>query len=440
MSSRRDQVDAQRYMLTRVTGALVRAEPETAESPTRRDRTGTVGGLVFAVLLVGIAAVWALFPGAGSTRWQQPRMLVVDAGTGARYLLMAGRLRPVNDVATATLAAGGKLTPVVVASRKLARLPHGEPLGNPAGPQVLPAASRLKKGVWRACDLGKENIGLDIGVPADPGPLGADEAMTVSADGKTYLLWGGRRLRIGAAWVTDVLGLAPLTPVPVGTTWLNLIPLSGSAEPPVVDGEGGKGPAVAGQPTTVGQMFDVDLDTGTVGHYMMTVAGLAPMTDTEYLLKRARPGARAVTVIGPADLAAALQRGPATPLSTLPATPPKRRPVPDGTAVCVEYTGHPGGPPAVVFSPDFARPAGAGAGGAAVVRVPPGGGALLLPRLDGDLSQLTAGLVDERGFVYLVASRDLSALGYGTGQAVVMPPSLVAMLPKGPALVRPERG
>ena len=108
MSSRRDQVDAQRYMLARVTGALVRAEPEVAESPTRRDRTGSVAGLLLGVVLLAVAAIWALVPGSGSTKWQQSRMLVVDSSTGARYVLLNGELRPVDDVATATLMAGGR--------------------------------------------------------------------------------------------------------------------------------------------------------------------------------------------------------------------------------------------------------------------------------------------------------------------------------------------
>ncbi|WP_432990131.1 type VII secretion protein EccB [Dactylosporangium sp. CA-233914] len=436
MSSRRDQVDAQRYMLSRVTGALVRAEPETAESPTRRDRTGTVAGLVFGLLLLGVTAIWALFPGSGSTRWQQPHMLVVDDRTGARYVLVSGQLRPVDDVATATLLTGGGLTPVVVSSATLAKVPRGVPVGNPAGPQVLPAADRLNAGVWRACDLGQGHVGLDIGVPAGAQPLGGGEAVPVTGGGKTYLLWGGRRLLLGEAWVADVLGLGLVPPIPVGAAWLDLIPLSGTAGPPTVEGDGGNGPTVAGKPSSIGQMFLVDLGNGKVGHYMMTRGGMAPLTETEYLLQRARPGSVAETAIGAADLAATPQRTPVHPLTTLPATPPRPRSTPDGAAVCVEYTGRPDHGPTVVLSPDYARPGTV----AATVRVSPGGGALLLPRLDGDAAQLPAVLVDERGIGYPLAGRDISTLGYAAAQAVVMPSALVALVPAGPALVRPEGG
>lgn len=436
MSSRRDQVDAQRFMLSRVTGALVRAEPETPESPTRRDRTGTIAGFVFGLLLVGVTAVWALFPGSGSTRWQQPHTLVIDDRTGARYVLLNGQLHPVHDIVTATLLTGGALTPVVVSSKRLSTVPRGAPVGNPAGPQVLPAAGRLNAGVWRACDLGKDHIGLDIGAPAAEQPLGDGEALPVSSGNKTYLLWGGRRLLLGEAWVTDVLGMALMPPIPVDSAWLDLIPLSGTAGPPAVEGAGSKGPAVAGAPSTVGQMFQVDLGAGKVGHYMMTAGGLAPLTETEYLLQRARPGSAAETAIGAADLAAAPQRTPVKPLTTLPATPPRPRPAPEGAAVCVEHSGRPGQATVVVFSPDRAQPGT----GAVTVRVAAGGGALLLSRFDADPAQQPAALVDERGIAYPLAGRDISALGYSAQQAVVMPPALVGLLPAGPALARPGGG
>jgi len=434
MSSRRDQVDAQRFMLSRVTGALVRAEPETPESPTRRDRVGTITGLVLGVLLLGVAAVWALLPGStGSTQWQQPHMLVIDDRTGARYVLVAGVLLPVADVATATLLTGGALTPIVVSSSRLAKLPRGNPVGNPAGPQVLPAADRINAGVWRACELGGGHLGLDIGAPAGRRPLEAGEALPVTSGGRTYLLWGGRRLLLGEAWVADVLGLALMPPTPVGGALLELLPLSGTAGPPVVDGAGTAGPAVAGEPTVVGQTFQVDLGAGKVGHYLMTRTGLAPLTETEYLLQRAHPGAAAEVSIGAAALAAAPQRTPAQPLSTLPATPPRPRPVPEGAAICVERGGRAGQAPAVVLSAEHAEPGT----GAVTVRVATRGGALLLPRLDGDANQLPAVLVDERGIAYPLAGRDIGTLGYAAEQAVVMPPTLIGLLPAGPALVRP---
>ncbi|GAB2922063.1 type VII secretion system ESX-2 subunit EccB2 [Micromonospora polyrhachis] len=443
MSSRRDQVDAQRYMMGRVTGALVRAEPETAELPTRRDRTGTVVSVVLGIVLLGVVAIWALIPGSGSTRWRQPRTLVVDSSTGARYVLVDGRLSPVDDVATATLLAGGRLTPITVSSSQLAKVPRGAAVGTPAGPQVLPAASRINQGVWRACDLGAGRIVLDIGVPAAPEPLGDGQAVPVTADGKTYLLWGGRRLLLTQSWVADVLGLGLLVPVPVTTAWLDLIPLDGTVAPPSVPEAGSAGPTVAGRPTSIGQMFAVDMGNGTISHYLMTAGGLAPLTETEYLLKRAMPGSVRETPIGAADLVAAGQRSPVRPLTTLPAAPPQSPSTSKDAVVCVEYAGRADEKPRVVLATATDKPSGgSGPKTSVLVRVSPGGGALLMPpaRAGVDPNRQQGLLVDERGIAYPVNGGDVTTLGYALDRAAVMPAALVAMVPVGPAVVRPGGG
>ncbi|MFG1849159.1 type VII secretion protein EccB [Micromonospora carbonacea] len=441
MSSRRDQVDAQRYMMARVTGALVRAEPETAESPTRRDRTGTIVGLVLGVLLLGGVAIWALMPGSGSTSWQQPRMLVVDASTGARYVLVDGRLRLVNDVATATLLAGGRLTPVTVSSARLASVPQGSSVGTPAGPQVLPAAGRVNQGVWRACSRDANRVVLDVDVPAAPDPLGDGQALPVTAGGRTYLLWGGRRLLLPQPWMADVLGLGLLAPVPVATAWLESIPLDGTVGPPKVARAGGAGPRVAGRPTSIGQLFAVDMGNGKVGHYLMTSDGLAPLTETEYRLQRATPGAAKETAITAADLVAAGQRSPVRPLTALPATPPAPPSMPEDAVVCAEYAGQADEKPKVVLANGAGLPSGGSGGKPGVtVRVPSGGGALLMPPADADTDRWRQQglLVNERGIAYPILGGDVTTLGYSLDQAVVMPKPLVAMLPAGPALARPE--
>jgi hypothetical protein len=220
----------------------------------------------------------------------------------------------------------------------------------------------------------------------------------------------------------------------VATAWLDLVPLSGAAVPPTVAGVGSPGPTVAGKPTAIGQMFRVDLGNGAVGHYLLTADGMAPLTDTEYLLQRARPGSTGETAITAADLAGTTRRTPVSPLTDLPGTPPKARSTQDGAAVCVEYDGRPDrGPTVVLTDPP------AGDDGNLTVRVPPGGGALLLPHIDADPLRQQGVLVDERGIAYAVDATDITTLGYSPDQAVTMPPAMVALLPTGPALVRPQR-
>jgi type VII secretion protein EccB len=443
MPSRRDQVDGQRYMMARVTGALVRAEPETAELPTRRDRSGTLTGIVLGMVLLGVVAIWAIMSESGSTRWQQPRMLVVDSSSGARYVLVDGRLRPVNDVATATLLAGGRLTPITVSSSQLAKVPQGASVGTAAGPQVLPAANRINQGVWRACSVGAGLIVLDIDVAAAPEALGDGQAVPVTAGGKTYLLWAGRRLLLSQPWVADVLGLGLIAPVPVATDWLDLIPLDNTATPPKLAGAGGAGTEVAGRPTSIGQIFAVDMGNGTAGHYVMTADGLAPLTKTEYLLLRATPGSGGETAVTAADLTAAGRRSPVRPLTTLPPTPPEAVSTSEESVACVEYAGPAGEKPTILLATATGRPTSHSGGKIAVTaQVSPGGGALLTSAASAgtDPYQQQILLVDEQGIAYPVAASDVATLGYSLDQAVVMPTALVAMLPVGPALARPGVG
>src|SRR5262245_22672624 len=90
MQSRRDQVQAHAYVVGRLVSALVRAEPDLAESPVRRNTTGWFVGLLIAALLVAAFAVFGLiFPGGGRL-WTQPGALVVEKETGNRYIYLDG--------------------------------------------------------------------------------------------------------------------------------------------------------------------------------------------------------------------------------------------------------------------------------------------------------------------------------------------------------------
>jgi type VII secretion protein EccB len=423
-------------MLSRVTGALVRAEPETSESPHRRDRAGVITGILLSVLLLGVAVVWALVTGSGgSTQWQQPRTLLTDATTGARYLLVGGQIRPVDDIASATLLAGGHLTPMVVTSSQLDKFPRGAPIGSGAGPQMLPAAALVNIGVWRACAVDDSRVELDIDAPASTVRQSADEALRVTDGNDSYLLWNGRRSLLRDAWVADVLGLGTQAPVTVPPSWLDLIPSGDPAAPPDLPGSGDPAATVAGHLTKVGQVFSVDLGNGRVAPYVMTNGGLAALTETEYLLSRARPGQAPEIAISASDLAAAGQRTPPKALTTLPTTPPQPLAVGSGAVVCLEYVpATKPGDPAIVFAP-----APVGSAAKMTVMVPRGAGAVLLPHPDAQAYDQRGLLVDDRGIGYEVNGSDLRTLGYA-GEATAMPRALVALIPTGPALSRPGGG
>src|SRR5205823_7995753 len=120
MQSRRDQVQAQTYVLGRLTSALVHGEPDAAETPMRRTTIGLFAGLMIAGIIIAVAAVIGLiFPAAGST-CKKPGVLIVEKETGTRYLYVSGRLHPVLNLASVRLLTQGQPTVESVSSRALA--------------------------------------------------------------------------------------------------------------------------------------------------------------------------------------------------------------------------------------------------------------------------------------------------------------------------------
>ncbi|WP_261562440.1 type VII secretion protein EccB [Frankia tisae] len=453
MQSRRDQVDAQSYLLTRLTSALVRAEPDALELPTRRDSRGLIAGILLALTMLAGVAIWALISSGGSTAWRQPGKLIIDRSTGSRFLLVVGELRPVRNVASARLAVDGAVDPVTVAGSKLARVPRGAPLGTVDAPDLLPAPDHLNVGVWRAC-AGTDPavaVRLDIGGPPAERRITGDAGLLVSAAGRDYLLWHGRRLAMGRPWAAAVLGYGATTPVPVDEAWLELVPAGPDMEPVDVPGRGTPGPQVGGRPAALGQLFAAPAagGTGTV-HYLLLPAGLTPLSTTQAALALAEAGGAPELPITPAELAAGPRTAVGAAQDELPAVPPPLRAPGHGEAVCVESAGHPdaGHPDAghpdtesldVVLAAPPAAPGTRAAGGVAV-SVRPRGGALLVARADVAAKDQPALLVDGVGIRYPLAGDAVRALGFQVERATVVPPRLLGLLPAGPLLTTPEGG
>src|SRR3954470_1467300 len=103
MQPRRDQAHAPLFVMDRTTSGMLRADPDAPESPQGRTNRGTAAGIVVAVLLCAAAFVWGLISPGRSDTWRDSRSLIVDQDTGASYLYVDGRLRPVRNYASARL-------------------------------------------------------------------------------------------------------------------------------------------------------------------------------------------------------------------------------------------------------------------------------------------------------------------------------------------------
>ncbi|AKZ54119.1 putative membrane protein [Streptomyces ambofaciens ATCC 23877] len=471
MHSKRDQVQAHLFIMGRLASAMLRTEPDAPESPLGRTNRGAAIGVIIAVLVCAGAFVFGLIRPGGNDSWRSGENLVVDKQTGARYLYLDGRLRPVRNYASARLVTGGDLGVTTVGTSSLAGTPHGSPVGIPDGPEALPGTGDLDRTPWLVCSgvlprttgvvATTTTLALGADAPEDvPGGrrLGGGEGMLVAGpDDATYLLWQGSRLRVDErAKAAEALGYGDVTPRPVSAAFLDAFPLGPDLAPAEVPGRGEKGPELAGRSTRVGQLFKVDVPGSPPRYHLLTREGLVPLTDTgaalllgdERTREKAYGGAAAaVTTLGADTLAGHLApdaRGSGA--ADLPATPPEAVTTPTGSVACAEVDSADSGvrvgtsvlpeaalpepvqPPAPEVEPGCLKvdSIAVRTGKGALVRASSASGSAL-----GD----TTYLVTDEGVKYRLLSQEaVKALGYEGLRARTMPSPMLAMLPSGPDL------
>ncbi|GLY74848.1 type VII secretion protein EccB [Actinoallomurus iriomotensis] len=457
MHNRRDQVHAHGFMVGRLVSALLRADPDMAVPPLRRSWSGLIIGAIVAALAVAGFAVLAVVSPGGASAWRKPGTLILDKETGTRFVLAGGRLRPVLNYASARLLLGAKLTVDSVSAKSLADVPRGGPVGIDGAPDSLPAAGA--SGPWFACATStgaKPALSLTIGVAsaADQGrPLGPEQAVLVRiTDGTTYLVTGGRRLRVTAPWVTRALGFPDDAAIGVRDAWIDTLPAGPDLPPPPTSGIGRDGPALDGHAAKVGEVFAVQGAGAGRRLYLLTSGGLQPMTQTAAALALADPatakaypgGTAGARDLSPAAVAASTVLSAPVWESQLPATPPTLDATAGGRMPCVRSVPRGGRvttsvvtTPAtqVTASTAVAGTAPADARAADRVQVAPKAGLLArtlpAPGVPGEGLYL----VTEDGAKFPVADdAAATALGYSTSAAVAVPADLLALLPTGPVL------
>ncbi|GAA4945822.1 type VII secretion protein EccB [Streptomonospora halophila] len=462
MQTRRDRVQAYNFTVGRLGTAMLEADPDAADQPMRRTRTGNYLGVAIGALICVGFLVWGLiFPG-GATSWQQEGRLVVEKNSGATYLYGSGELRPVANYASARLASQGEPQVSRVTAESLDGVRVGSRIGIPGAPDALPNAETAADNLWRLCALppgedGKGRSALTVGPDPGPGIPLRDKALLVAGpDGDRHLLWDGRRLRIdaeGGALQALGYGTAPATAVP--EEFLEAVPAAPDLSAPDVAGAGEQGPAIAGAPSRVGQVFAVAAPEGREDqHYLLTRDGLVPLTLTDALLLLADLDVTAAAYPGGDPAAVAIPAGEANanlasgaeparpPDSGIPASPPETAPLDAGVAPCLvpssgdlalavyavgsitawtvpESTGVAPGCP----TPDrIGIPTGAG-------------GVATASPVGGTADASSAYLVTDTPAKYRIPSEEaLTALGYQASDAQQVPTSLLRLLPTGPVL------
>ena len=436
MQSRRDHLQAYQFAVERIARAAMTG-PNTASAapgaPLRRATLGVSIGVVFSVLMCIGALVYGFISPKPSSAWRDPGAIIVEKETGTSYLLLGGELHPTANYASALLVAGESSTVQFVPRAQLAGIPVGDTIGISGAPADVPAAGSLLPGSWALCSRQDGSVVLDLDPAARIGPGPADERVFVTstnpAEPAEYLVWESVKYPLPEQNVLSALGLGDQQPSEVDPAWLAALPTGPAVVPPVVPRLGAAGPQIAGAAAPIGTLFSTAAG-GAEEDYILLPDGLAPITRTEAALFEAASGAieRQISTAAVAAAPISADRSLLTSLPDFLSGPVFGA---GSAALCVRQTA----PGSTADSKVVTETAATVAADPAVV-LPSASGMLVEPPGQSSLDMdPIVYLIADTGKRYLVDSSDaLDALGYGSAAKVVMPESVIALIPEGPNL------
>lgn len=461
MQTKREQVRAHNFQVRRLVRGVLLAEPDHAEQPFRRSATGTLIGTIIALLILAGFAVYGLLHPAAGPALAEGTNVVVEKETGTRYVVEAGALRPVANLASALLLAGPQLQTQTLSRQRTRQLPRSAAVGIVGAPDDVPTAADVAAAGWSVCvgattatsGLAPTTV-VSFGADDRPAPLRPGQGFLVAGpDGALYLVASGTRFAVATAQARNALGYGATVPLRATSSWLAALRPGRTISTLSVDGAGEPGPSTSAGPTTVGQVLAVHQAAGTQ-YYLVQRERIVPVTTFEALLLIGNPklssvypqGDAPVVVPGSAIAEATRQLLPAAlGWPEVPVDPVSAA----GGSACVA-AGSDGVPwLGTRGSASAAAGAGAAAGAAAsgpavpgpaasggtAVRVPPGSGVVVEEANAAGGSTGAVWFVDDTGRRFAVAGAEaLGALGFEAAARVKVPTGLLAALPTGPAL------
>ncbi|MEU5779616.1 type VII secretion protein EccB [Micromonospora lupini] len=461
MRTRRDQVQAYRFVTRRIVSALMSGDPETTNLPMRRLGMAVAGSVIAAaVVLGGVGAYGQL---TGNAAPLEENTLVIERETGATYVFAEGQLHPTLNYTSARLILNEPDPAVRTMSQAALRdRPRGHTVGIIGAPDALPDRKSLTGLPWSVCDVpdpadprrSTTRVVIDRALPGGA-PLG-DRAVLVTVDGQRHLLTGNSRLEVrGGDQAVAALRMSGTTPLPVGQQLLNAVPAGPPLRKPSLPGMGDRsGLSVAGRPATIGQVFQA-----AGQHYVLAREGLVSISEITALLLIS--GGGQITDITP-DQAGRLLTEQRVDADGMPRTLPALYQARAGqTLLCATYrAGSAGGPPTTTLEVFDRVPAELSADepGSVPVRQTNRDAvrtaeSVLLPGGKGVLAQAASGagtsgsgaagatvyLISPQGVRYPLGSAEtLGALGYEGITPLAVPGSLLALIPTGPTLDRTD--
>jgi len=464
VQTRRDQLQAYRFVTTRVQSALLHGEPDAAETPMRRIGIAMFSGIMVAVLVAAGFGIYGLLKPGAKEGWKAPGTLVVEKETGTRYVYIAqdGALHPVLNYASARLILNTADIAVKYFSRNsLADAPRGLARGIQGLPDSLPSPNGLVTGPWTVCsrpplqDRTVASMTVSVRYPPTGQHIDASHAVLVRTRSDTFLLWDDHQLRITSPSALDALHYNRNAALQVAETWVNSVPPGPDLHAVKVPGVGQPAPAVAGSAATIGQVYRVPGANNVSTQYWVALKdGLALTTETDaYLLigdadiKLAYGGQNSHFIdITSADVFAATKSKDSAATGGFPATVPVQvdPTQSEGQVVCAAYADTTGASTRVTVAltgqvpgarPQTSLPFSVNDDTASQVVLPPGTAAVVRALPQDNQPTDSFFLVTDAGGKYPVPSRGvLDILGYRNVQITPVPSGILNLIPTGPAL------
>lgn len=239
------EVSGHRFLMRRMTHALVRGDVGMRDDPLRSQSLALAVGCVLAVIVVAACAVLAFFQPRGRLG-DSPIVMVRDSG--AMYVRIADTLHPVLNTASARLITGASGAPRLVSRSAVDDASGGAALGIPGAPDFIGAPLTAQESGWAICEDAESKTTVILGVSDRPRIEERSVLVTSRDEGaaSTYLLYEGRRAKVDLRLpaVVKALRLDGVAPRPVSRTLLDALPEAPPIAAPSIARAGAAGPSL----------------------------------------------------------------------------------------------------------------------------------------------------------------------------------------------------
>jgi len=281
----RHQVSGWRFVMRRIASGVALHDTRMLVDPLRtQSRAVVVGALI---LITGVAGcfIFSLIRPSGVAG---DDAVLADRSTAALYVKVGDQLHPVLNLTSARLIAGRADNPTMVKTSELDQFARGNLLGIPGAPERM-VQNTTRDAVWTVCDtVSGASAGVTViaGRPADGGEraatLPAHHAVLVENEGRTWLLWDGRRsaIDLNNRAVTDALGLGADVPAPrpIASGLFNAVPEAPPIIAPPIAGAGEPPRFTLGEPAPIGAVVAAYEADNSIRYYAVLGDGLQPVS------------------------------------------------------------------------------------------------------------------------------------------------------------------